>query len=310
MKRIYAAAIGAVIIAVCIGMGLWIMHNRGHKPAAPAAPVYAYADLEHVIMSHPRYSTYHHLELEYNAMIAQYQFEQWNYSRQAEVEGKAAKNFAVSDAIGTDAMNQELKAKVALKENELNNGLQQQYEQLLQEKKKTYPVISSEDNLKIVNLQLKLRTLVLSDEERKAAQEQLQTLMRSVGTASGTEQTTAEIAVAMAPYREKAKKELAAYAQQVKTDLEGRRQDSHTAFQQQLSGLQNRPAPEVWNKEWKQKLDAKENEMKQVKEEIISDIREKAAAVAQEQGIDMIFGEYAGVGTAVDVTDDIIAKLA
>ncbi len=52
--------------------------------------------------------------------------------------------------------------------------------------------------------------------------------------------------------------------------MEGRRQDSHTAFQQQLSGLQNRPAPEVWNKEWKQKLDAKENEMKQVKEEIIS----------------------------------------
>jgi len=31
---------------------------------------------------------------------------------------------------------------------------------------------------------------------------------------------------------------------------------------------------------------------------------------AQEQGIDMIFSDYVGIGTAEDVTDDIIAKLA
>ena len=50
--------------------------------------------------------------------------------------------------------------------------------------------------------------------------------------------------------------------------------------------------------------------MNAVKEEMMADIRNKASDVAQEQGIDMIFGEYEAVGTALDVTDDIIAKLA
>ena len=46
------------------------------------------------------------------------------------------------------------------------------------------------------------------------------------------------------------------------------------------------------------------------KEVIMTDIRARAADVAKEQGIDMIFSDYVGVGTALDVTDDIIAKLA
>lgn len=145
-------------------------------PAAAATPVYAYADLEHVVMSHPRYSEYHRLELEYNAMVAQYQFEQWNYSRKAQAEGVSMQQFAAVDAAGTAALNQELQAKVAIKQDELNNRLKQQYDALVEEKKKTTPVISDADALKIVNLQLKLKTLDLSKEERAATEEQLQSL--------------------------------------------------------------------------------------------------------------------------------------
>ena len=50
--------------------------------------------------------------------------------------------------------------------------------------------------------------------------------------------------------------------------------------------------------------------MNDAKEVIMADIRARAADVALEQGIDMIFSDYAGIGTALDVTDDIIAKLA
>ena len=77
----------------------------------------------------------------------------------------------------------------------------------------------------------------------------------------------------------------------------------------QLSALQDRPEPEAWNRQWKERLQAKEKEMKDVKEAILADIRTRAADVAHEQGIEMIFCEYAGVGTARDVTDDIIARL-
>ena len=46
------------------------------------------------------------------------------------------------------------------------------------------------------------------------------------------------------------------------------------------------------------------------RQKLMDDIRHCAARVAQEQGIDMIFSDYVGIGTAEDVTDDIIAKLA
>lgn len=306
MKRIYAAA-GAAVLMACLVAGGWFFSHRSHPaPSTAATPVYAYADLEHVVMSHPRYSEYHHLELEYNAMVAQYQFEQWNYSQKAAAEGRSVQNFAAADAAGSAALDQELQAKVALKQNELNNRLKQRYDSLVQEKKTTTPVISQADTLKIVNLQLKLKTLSLSKEERAATEEQLQALLKgSQADVQVTTRTADEIAALMAPAKAQAKKELDDYAQQVKKDLEGRKADS-----QQLGVLQDRPEPAVWNKEWKDKLDAKEKEMKDVKDAIMADIRDKAADVAQEQGYDMIFSNYEGIGTATDVTDDIIAKLA
>lgn len=308
MKRIYAAVIGAVVIAACIVVGWRAMEQRNQ--VSETGPLYAYVDLEHVVMSHPRYSEYHRLELEYNAMVAQYQFEQWNYSHKAAAEGLASQQFAAVDAAGAAALNQELQAKVLLKEQELNNGLKQQYDKILQEKRKSQPMISNADSLKIVNLQLKLQNLVLSQEERQAAEAELAQLMKSAEPSvviSG--ETAAEIDKEMAPYREKAQKELEEYAKTVKGDLEKRRDDSRSAFQSQLSSLQDRPEPEKWNRQWKEKLKAKEKEMKDVKEAILADIRTRAADVAHEQGIEMIFCEYAGVGTARDVTDDIIARL-
>ena len=113
-------------------------------------------------MSHPRYSEYHRLELEYNAMVAQYQFEQWNYSRKAQAEGLSMQQFAAVDAVGTAALNQELQAKVAIKQDELNNRLKQQYDALVEEKKRRRRSYRDADALKIVNLQLKLKTLDLS----------------------------------------------------------------------------------------------------------------------------------------------------
>lgn len=311
MKRIYAAVLGIIIIVAGIGLAWHCLHKPAADAAKEAAPIYAYADVEHIMMSHPRYSEYHRLELEYNAMVAQYQFEQWNYSHKAAAEGMSSEKFASVDAAGTEALNQELQAKIALKENELNHKLKQEYEQLLQEKKETHPGVSHENTLKIVNLQLKLQNLALSADEKAAATAELKRLMREDGTAvQDTQAVTAEIDAAMAPHRQQAREELEQYGKTVKADLEKRRTDSHNAFQVQLKDLQNRPDPAVWNSQWKDKLESKEKEMNAVKEEMMADIRNKASDVAQEQCIDMIFGEYEAVGTALDVTDDIIAKLA
>ena len=311
MKRKYAAIAGAILLAFCLGLAFWLMHSR--TPATPVkekGPVIAYADVEHIMMSHPAYSQYHHLELEYNAMVAQYQFEQWNYSHQAALQGKAERDFSVTDALSTAALNQELQARVAIKQNELNAGLEQKYQELLQTKKQEQPELSAADNLKIVNLRLKLETMALSKDERQAAQEELQALLRKGSHNQAMDEATiAEVKAAMAPEKEKAQKELEAYALQVKNELQARQQKNQSVFQQQLGELNKRPEPAVWNKEWKDKLEQKEKEMNEQKEKILAEIREKAASVAQEQGIDLILSNYEGVGTARDVTDEIIVKL-
>ena len=311
MKQIHVAAIGAVVAVVCLLIGVWAWHGS-HSAVQnnTAGPVYAYVDLEHIMMSHPGYSHYHHLELEYNAMVAQYQFEQWNYSSKAAAQDKAAKQFGTSGMLMTAALDQELKAKVALKENELNQQMKQRYDELAKAKLDEQNGAGGPKDLQIVNLRLKLQTEALSTEERKAAEKQLYSLMRDNSTGSGlSEKSVQEITTAMAPYKEKLQKDLADYAVQVKGELEGRQQGSQELFQKQMGLLGDRPEPLVWNQEWKEKLSAKEAEIKKEKEAILADIRSKAAQVANEQGIEVIFSEYLGFGTALDVTDDIIVKL-
>ena len=91
--------------------------------------------------------------------------------------------------------------------------------------------------MKIVNLQLKLKTLSLFKEERAATEEQLQALLKgSQADVQVTTRTADEIAALMAPAKAQAKKELDDYAQQVKKDLEAKA-DSQQVFQQQLGVL-------------------------------------------------------------------------
>ena len=312
MKRIYVAVVGAVLVVGFLFAGYMGLHNRGGsvQNTGTAGPVYAYADIEHIMMSHPEYSKYHHLELQYNAMIAQYQFEQWNYSQKAVVQDQAFQSIGSNAALMSAALDQELNARVALKENELNMGLQKKYQELLKTKKELQPQRFKENELKIINLKLKLETLSLSAEERAATKSQLTSLLKGSAATVETSLTEAEIASAMAPYKAQAQQELAAYTEQVKQELNGRQQENYNLFQEHMNNMDNRPEPVIWNKEWKDKLAAKEKEINEVKDNIMADIREKAASVAQEQGITMIFSDYLGTGTAQDVTDDIIAKLA
>ena len=149
----------------------------------------------------------------------------------------------------------------------------------------------------------------MSAAQREAARNELIALLRKNG---GTDSEAAvEAAEAeMEPYKKKAEKELEDYIAATKADLQSRQDGTAELLQKQLASMRNMPDPVGWNDEWKKKLADKEQEMNDAKEVIMADIRARAADVALEQGIDMIFSDYAGIGTALDVTDDIIAKLA
>ena len=123
MKRIYAAARCRGSLRLPLGRLVVFQPSGSIRASGSSDAGLCLCRLGTRLMSHPRYSEYHRLELEYNAMVAQYQFEQWNYSRKAQAEGVSMQQFAAVDAAGTAALNQELQAKVAIKQDELNNRL-------------------------------------------------------------------------------------------------------------------------------------------------------------------------------------------
>lgn len=310
MKRNYAVAAGLLVVVACVLTAFYFLHNRPSPAVQEKGTVVAYADVEHIMMSHPGYAQYHHLQLEYNTLVAQYQFEQWNYSHRAQAQGKAEQDFSMTDALSTQALNQELQARIAIKQTELNDTLQQQAKTLLAEKKESQPVLSEGDSVKIVNLRIKLASMMLTQAERAAIQQELQSLQSAAQSSPQADAALAEaVAKEMAPYKEEAQKQLEAYALQVHDELQARQAEKHDAFRQQMAALGNRPDPAIWNKDWKEKLDQKKQEIDEQEERIMDGIREKAAIVARERGIDLIVCDYEGVGTAEDVTDDIIAKL-
>ena len=87
-KRNVAAGGVLVLLVLCLLAGIYAWKHKTPDESATQGPVYAYADTEHIMMSHPDYAVYHRLELEYNAMVAQYQFEQWHYTQQAGKDGQ------------------------------------------------------------------------------------------------------------------------------------------------------------------------------------------------------------------------------
>ena len=304
-----ATYLGCLIICILVAAGIWHFLTKPAPLPAANGPVYAYADVEHIMMSHPGYAVYHRLELERNAMVAQYQFEQWNYSRQASRDNEVLQTLGKTDIVGAAAAEEELKAKVALKEADLNASLQQKYEAILKEKEKQLPALSETERLKALNLQLQLNTLVMSAAQREAARNELIALLRKNG-GTNSEAAVEAAEAEMEPYKKKAEKELEDYIAATKADLQSRQDGTAELLQKQLASMRNMPDPVGWNDEWKKKLADKEQEMNDAKEVIMADIRARAADVALEQGIDMIFSDYAGIGTALDVSDDIIAKLA
>lgn len=147
-KRNVAAGGAIVLLVLCLLAGIYAWKHKAPDESATQGPVYAYADTEHIMMSHPDYAVYHRLELEYNAMVAQYQFEQWHYTQQAGKDGQVLQKAQSMSLMGAAAAEEELKAKAALKEADLNSALQQKYESLLKEKEQRLPSL----NLSLIHI--------------------------------------------------------------------------------------------------------------------------------------------------------------
>lgn len=268
---------------------------------APAAERYGVADMETLVKAHPLYSEYFRLETEYEGLVEKYRSEQQRLLHMDALQRKTA------GALGDKAAEAEYKAKVKLKEDALNRKLKEEYEEMLARhagEKARVTLEGGEDaETRIANLQLRLKVVGISGEEKAAAAAELKELLDSRYRNREEPQLTDEERRQLAEAREAARTELDDFAKKTAEEIRTRKENGAPGAGSLL------PDPELWNKAWSENIKKKQMEMAAVKKQIEADIREKAAIIGQEKQLAMIFSSYRANIDAVDVTGEIVGEL-
>lgn len=300
-----------VMIVIVSGCSLGGCSRTAQQPTEKAQAVYGIVNMDQLMTSHPLYSKYYQLEREYNLLLAQYRAEQRNLSKKSVEQDSKLKDMSTQSGI-SDALNQELQSRIDLKRNELNGKLQEKYTELLKNHhaEQQLDAVKDETELRIVNLQLRLRALQLSSSEKAASENELAELMKNRHqnyAAAGT-QLMSEVATEMVPYKTESEKALETYRDTVMIELQDKQKVQMESLQTTLAKGFDLPDPTIWNTEWKSRLESKEKELSDQRELIVADIKEKAAQVAADEHLEMIFSDYEANVNGVDVTDAIIAQ--
>lgn len=285
------------------------------KEETPPAPVnrYGVADLETLVKAHPKYSEYFKLETEYNHLLSQYRTER---NKLIDASSKQQKiNAALADTARRVAAENELKTKVKAREDELNQGFQNLYQDI--EKKHhaaagsmTLETLTPEERAEMANLQMKLTVLGVTGDEKEQVKSELHKLMdlrtsREKGNMAGW---TEEEMKQMKEAKEKAQSELEAYSNSTAEEIRNRLEEEGQADMAQVEN-DFAESHEAWDNDWQARIDSKQKQMAEVKKEIMEDIEQEAARLASEKNLDMIFSKYKANISADDVTGNLAGRI-
>ena len=299
---------------IFVGVGLTLA-GCGTKKAEQTAPhpVYGVADLETLVKSHPKYSEYFRLETEYSHLVEKYKNEQQRIIRVASQQSKI--RASVQDQSDRLAAENELKIRVKTKEDELNRKIQDLYSELSgkYKEKGVFSVdnLTAEERARMANLQMKLTVLGVRGDEKEQIKKELHELLSSRAFQGGYPMNgwLPEDVEKMNSAREKGSAELEKYADkqaaEIKADLDKKRAETMKTIG--AEGIL--AAPEEFNAEWKDRMEAKQKEIAALKEKMMEDIRREAGRVASEKHLTMIFTQYRANISAEDVTGDIAGKI-
>ena len=294
----FAAAVFAAVV-LCLG-------GCGRPAPEPPQTVCGVVDLETLVKAHPSYGEYFRLQKEYEDLLARYQAEKKRLFHLSETQRKI--QAALTSQNAAKAAEEEYKARVKIKEIELNDKLQQLYGEIQKgHDAAARPEMAGgggEDNTQIANLHLKLKFLNIDQGEKARAKEELKDLLNGRYAEIPQEGWTEEEKKRFMEERSAAKAELDAYAGQVAREIHERQQKSQAAAMNvQL------PDADTWNSQWEARVRDNQKEMADVKAKIMDDIRDRATIVGEKKHLDIIFSSYRANVNAEDVTSDIVNEL-
>ncbi len=304
-----------VVVGILIIVGIYFLIGWGSRfgqqsknESEKATPIYGVVNMDTLIKLNPKYDKYETLQKDYSNLQAQYVAEQKILTEKAKVQSEELKK-AGSDAALLNSLDAEYKAKMTIKEQELNARLNESYKKFLQENGQTDTKPANNPELRIVNLQLQLQALSLPDAEKKEKEAELHQLLAQKESSLLANNTflQGKIDNLMAPLKASAKAELEAYGEQLISELKAKRDAISQEREATIIAQNGLPVPAAWNQEWETKLSAKQEEMKSAENDIVEDIRQRVATIAKEKNLVLVVTKTESSNQVIDLTDAVIA---
>jgi len=280
--------------------------------AAPAG--IGVIDLNKAVEVHPKYQQLLTLKKELNTIVAQAEVEQQQAA--AKAKPQAGGLLPPDGAALNTALEQEFKEKMAAKQAELQQTLAAKagdlHSKLETELKEYSSEVDQEYQPQIFNLQLKLKTVQLSQEELTALQAEVQKLqqMRSEKLAIKEKELSERMNASLAPEQAAAEQQLAAYAKELQAELaqKAAAASAEIAARNQASLDSLAPDPGAVTGQLAQQAGMKRQEIQVLEEFILQDVRDKAAKIAAERQLDSVIANVQVNVSAMDITEAVIAE--
>ena len=270
--------------------------------------------LNKAVEVHPKYQQLLTLKKELNTIVAQAEVEQQQAA--AKAKPQAGGLLPPDGAALNTALEQEFKEKMAAKQAELQQTLAAKagdlHSKLETELKEYSSEVDQEYQPQIFNLQLKLKTVQLSQEELTALQAEVQKLqqMRSEKLAIKEKELSERMNASLAPEQAAAEQQLAAYAKELQAELaqKAAAASAEIAARNQASLDSLAPDPGAVTGQLAQQAGMKRQEIQVLEEFILQDVRDKAAKIAAERQLDSVIANVQVNVSAMDITEAVIAE--
>lgn len=284
--------------------------NEQAAPSSPAAQI-GVLDTQKAIQAHPRYKETTDLKKEINRLTAQME----NLAR---FHGGVRPGLPEMPMAGLyEAANQKFNQQMAEKHAALNEQLKQKekelYGQLSAELEQEIAAVDGQYVPEIFNLQLKLKTLRMSEEAYNETQQKMQALQqeRAEKSAEKQQQFAVRMNEQMKVEQDKAQAELSEFGKQLRNTQAGAIEQEKKAIdernRQQAQQEAGEPLQSQMEKLQKELMD-KEQSLRGLQEEIISDISSHTARLAIQNGLHTVIANVRANINAMDLTEAVIGE--
>lgn len=308
MRRSVSGLCLLILTALVLASGCSKQPAQETKPSVVNS--FGIIDMQKATEAHPRYPEVAGLQRQLNTLIAQ--INQQQSSLRAGTGALASVESAAAAGM-QKTLEREFQIRMTAKQEELNARLEKSAMQfrrtLMDEMKMFEEIVDQEIEPQLMNLQLKMRTLQLTQEEKAVLQQNFDKLQRerSERLRLREQELHGKLEAWLAPQKKTAEQELSAFAQQLQLELAQKEaaqkeQFAARALPPLTAGNGNLP-------ELQMQADRKQQEIAGLKEEILRDIRDKTAKVAISLQLDVVLANILVNSSAVDITGNVIAEL-